>query len=162
MTRATCEREDHTSAVVLSGTVNLEVASHARECPVCADILLVTEYLREDEALVPHERAATPEAGLIWQKAKVRATQEAVRVALRPIRFMKIVAIIAFLSLPWLRSLLPGGRELISSWTRNFDFNIALTPRIWASNTTQVAILLGFAAATILLSLSSWYLVRQE
>jgi hypothetical protein len=83
-------------------------------------------------------------------------------VALRPIRFMKIIAIVAFLVSPWLRFLLPIGRDLFSSWTRNLDFNLSLAPRIWPGATTQVAILLSFAAATILLSLSSWYMVRQE
>jgi hypothetical protein len=75
---------------------------------------------------------------------------------------MRIIAIVAFLSLPWLRFILPIGRQLFSSWTRNLDFNLVLSPQIWPASTTQLAILLGFAAATILLSLSSWYLVRQE
>lgn len=162
MTRTICEREDNTSAAVLSGTVNAEIVSHARECPVCADILLVSEFLREDKALAVSECIALPNPGAIWHKAQLRATQYLIRRALRPIRFMKIVAIVAFLSLPWLRSLLPTARELISSWTQNLDFNLDLAPRIWPATTTQLAILLGFAAATILLSLSSWYLVRQD
>lgn len=162
MTRMICEREDHTSAAVFSGRINAEITSHARECPVCADVLLVSEFLREDKALVVSECTALPSPGTIWRNAQLRATQETVRLALRPIRFMKIIAIVAFLSLPWLRSLLPIARELLSSWTRNLDFNLELAPRIWPATTTQLAILLGFAAATILLSLSSWYLVRQE
>lgn len=162
MTRTICEREDHTSTAVLSGRVNAEITSHARQCPVCAEILLVSDLLRENKALDDRERTCLPEAGLIWHKAQLRATQEAVRLALRPIRFMKITAIVAFLSLPCLRSLLPIGRELVSSWTRNPDFNLPLAPRISPASTTQLAILLGFAAATIVLSLSSWYLVRQD
>jgi hypothetical protein len=162
MTRTICEREDHTSAAVFSGTINAEITSHARECPVCADILLVARFLRGDDSLAAGESTALPYADAIWHKAQLRATQETVRLALRPIRFMKIIAIVTFLSLPWLRSLLPVGRELFSSWTRNLDFNLVLSPRIWLATTTQLTILLGFAAATILLSVSSWYLVRQE
>ena len=162
MTRTICEREDHTSAAVLSGTVDAKITSHAEQCTVCADILLVTEFLREDKALAASQCTALPNPGAIWHKAQLRATQEAVSRALRHIRFMRIIAIVAFLSLPWLRFILPIGRQLISSWTRNLDFNLVLSPKIWPTTTTQLAILLGFAAATILLSLSCWYLVRQE
>jgi len=162
MTRTICEREDHTSARVLSGTVSAEITSHARECTVCADILLVSDFLGEDKALGANERTALPDARAIWHKAQLRATQEAMRAALRPIRFMKIIAIVAFLASPWLRALLPIGTECVLSWTRNLDFNLSLAPRIWPATPSQVAILLGFAAATILLSLSSWYMVRQE
>lgn len=162
MTRTMCEQEDHTSAAVLWGTVNAEIATHARQCPVCADILLVSKLLREDHAVAPQECAALPDAGTLWHKAGLRATQEALRVALRPIRFMKIIAIVAFLSSPWLRFLLPLGKEVLSSWTRNLDFSLSLAPRTWPAAPGQVAILLGFAGATILLGVSSWYLVRQE
>ena len=162
MTRTICGREDHTSAAVLSGTVNAEITSHAKQCTVCADILLVTEFLREDKALAANECTALPNPGAIRHKAQLRATQEAVSRALRPIHFMRIIAIVAFLSLPWLRFILRIARQLISSWTPNLDFNLVLSPKIWPTTTTQLAILLGFAAATILLSLSCWYLVRQE
>lgn len=162
MTRTICEREDHTTAAVLSGTVNSEITSHAKDCPVCADILLLSGLLREDQALGTSECTTLPDAHAIWHKAAMRAAQEAVRVALRPIRLMKIIAIGAFLSLLWLRSLLPIGRELVSSWARNLDLNLTLPPRIWPATTTQLSMFLGVAAATILLSLSSWYLVRQE
>jgi hypothetical protein len=160
MTRTICEREDHTTAAVLSGRLNAEITSHAKQCPVCEDALLVAEYLREDKALAA--RTTLPNSGAIWHKAQLRATQTLIRRALRPIGFMKIIAIVAFLSLPWLRSILPTVTEPISSWTRNLDFNFTLTPRIWPATATQLTILLGFAAATILLSLGSWYLVRQE
>ena len=136
--------------------------AHAHECAACAEILLVTEFLREDKTLAASERTTLPDASAIWHKAHRRATQQAVHRALRPIRVMKIIAIVAFLASPWLRFLLPIVRELFSSWARNFDFNFSLAPRIWPATTSQVAILLGFAGATILLSLSSWYMVRQE
>lgn len=162
MTRTTCEREDHTTAAVLSGPVSAEVVAHARECAACSEILLVTEFLRENQTLAAHKRPTLPDASAIWHKAQQRATQEAVRRALRPIRFMKIIAIFAFLASPWLRFLVPIGRDSFSSLSRSFDFNLSLAPRMWPSTTSQLAILLGFAAATILLSLSSWYMVRQE
>ena len=162
MTPTICEREHHTTAAVLSGTVNAEITSHTSDCAVCADILFISDFLREDRAFTAHDRATLPDADLIWHKAQQRATQQAVRAALRPIRFMKIIAVVAFLVSPWLRPLLRIGRELFSSWTQNLDLNVSMAPRIWPATTTQMAILLGFAAATVLLSLGSWYMVRQE
>ena len=161
MTRTICEREDHATAAGLSGRANADITLHAKLCPVCADVLLVTEYLREDKILAG-EGTTQPNPSVIWHKTQLRATREAVSHALRPIRFMKIIAVVAFLSLPWLRSLLPIAKELVSSWTQNLDFNFTLAPRIWPATTTQFVILLGFTAAMILLSLSSWFLARQN
>ena len=162
MTPTICEREHHTTAAVLSGTVNAEITSHASECAVCADILLVSNFLCEDQTVAARDRTSLPDAGQIWHKAQQRATQQAVRAALRPIRFMKIIAVVTFFVSPWLRFLLPIGREFFSSWTRNLDFNVSLTPKILPATATQLPILLGFAAATMVLSLSSWYMVRQD
>lgn len=161
MNRVICEREDQTAAAIRSGAIDDEAASHAQHCPACSDILLVSDFLRDDGALADHEQTALPDASHIWQKARLRAQQEAVRLATRPIRFMKIIAIAAFACSPWLR-LLPIGRELSASWSRAFDFNFAVVSKVWPAEANQAAILLGFGAATILLSLSSWYMLRQK
>jgi hypothetical protein len=162
MNPAICEREDQTSVAVRSGMIDSETASHAQHCPACSEILLVGEYLREDAALADQERTRLPDVGLIWKQAQLQSNREAIRLALRPIRFMKILAIVSFLAIPWLRFLLPTGRELFSSWMRNLKPDPIFTPRLWPTNAYQAEILLGFAAATVLLTLSSWYMVRQE
>lgn len=161
MNGAICEREDQTLAAVRTGTIDSETASHAQHCLTCSDILLVGEFLGDGSSLTQQERTTLPDAGLIWQKAQHRANDEAVRLVLRPIRFMKIIAVVAFLLAPWLRWL-PTGSDLFGSWTRNLDFNLEVISRIWPATASQLAILLGFAAATILLSVSSWYMARQE
>jgi hypothetical protein len=161
MNQAICEREARTTAAVRSRTIDHEIAAHAQHCAVCSDILLVNEFLRENAAL-DQQRTPLPDAGRIWQKAQSRANQQATRLALRPIRFMKIIAVVAFACSPWLRLLLPIGKELLAFWSRNLDLNFSLASKIWPTTSSQAAILLGFAAATILLSLSSWYMVRQE
>ena len=162
MNRVICEREDQTAAAIRSGAIDDETASHAQHCPACSDILLVSEFLREDCVLADHEQTALPNASHIWQRARSQAQQEAVRLAMRPIRFMKIISIVAFACSPWLRLLLPIGRELAASWSRAFDFNFAFVSKVWPTAANQAAVLLGFGAATILLSLSSWYMLRQE
>jgi len=161
MNRAICEREDQTSAAIRSGAIGQETAAHARQCPVCSEILLVSEFLQEGMALADHERTTLPRATGIWQKARLRANDEAVRLALRPIRLMKVVAVIAFALSPWLR-LLPITRALATSWSKAFDLNFAFFPKIWSVTANQAVILLGCSGTILLLGLSSWYMLREE
>lgn len=161
MNRANCEKEGQTSAAIQGGTVSPEIASHAQHCAVCSEILLVGEFLRKDVGVSVHE-VPLPDPNLIWQKAQRRATQEAVRRALRPIRFMKIIAFIAFVCSPWLRWLLPVGRELSASWSKAFDVNLAFVSKAWPATESEVMLLVGFSGTIILLALSSWYMLREE
>jgi hypothetical protein len=161
MNRSICEREDQTTAAVRSGTIPPEIASHARQCATCADILLVTVFLRQGGTLAEHEQITMPDAGLIWKTAQSRATQEAMRLALRPIRFMKIIAVIAFACSPWLRLLMPIGRQL-TSWSPTLDFDFAFASRLWPVMASESTILLASTGTLVLLGLSSWYMLRQE
>lgn len=157
-----CEKEDQTLKTVLSGTVDTETVSHAQQCPACSDILLIAGFLQKDGTLTDRERNAVPDPGPIWQEARSRANQQAIRVALRPIRFMKIIACLAFACSPWFRPLLPLGRELSASCSRTLDSIVALLSRTSLSASAELAVLLGFSGTLILLGLSSWYMLRQE
>lgn len=161
MNRAICEREDQTAAAVRIGRIDPEIAAHARQCAECADILVVTEFLREGVDLADHKRLAIPNAEVIWQKANSKASQEAVRLALRPIRIMKIIAVVAFAGSPWLRMSLPVGRKLLA-WSGNSDFNIAFASRLWPIMANESTILLASTGTLVLLALSSWYMLRQQ
>jgi hypothetical protein len=162
MNRSFCEREDQTAAAVRAGTIDPEIASHARQCAACAEVALVTEFLRDGDTLAEHEQIPMPDAGLIWAKANLRATQEVVRMVLRPIRFMKIIAVIAFACSPWLRLVLPVVRQPSSSWSRALDFNVAFAPKLWPVMANDSTILLASTSTLVLLGLSSWYMLRQE
>lgn len=156
-----CPREEQTFAAIRSSTISPEIAAHAQRCPACSEVLLVAEFLQKTAALTDHERAALPDPAFIWQKARRQATQQAVRVALRPIRFMKIIAILAFACSPWLRFVLPAARELAASWSKAFDFNLAFFSMPWPI-ANDAALLLGLSGTILLLGLSSWYMLRQE
>ena len=160
MNRDFCEREDQTSAAARSGTIDGETALHARECAACSEIVLVCELLNKNA--VHPERIAIPGPTFIWQKARLRVNQEAIRVALRPIRYMKILALVVFAGSPWLRLLLPLGRELAGSSARVMDSNLAFASRLWPTMANESTILLGSLGTIILLGLSSWYMLRQE
>ena len=163
MNRAICEREDQTAAAIRSATITDEIAAHAQHCPICAEILLVGECLHANAALAHHEPNTLPDPAILWQKARRQATQQAVRRALRPIRFMKIVACIAFACTPWLRSWLPMARELVAPWSKAFDLNLAFLSKPWPATAGQLTFLVGLSGtAILLLALSSWYMLRQE
>jgi len=158
MKRTFCEQEDQVSAAILSGTMTPEIESHARQCPVCADVMLVSSFLNQ-EAL---DRAPIPAADLIWKEAQSRARQQAIDKALRPIRFMKIIAVIGFLCSPWLASLLPLGRQFAAWWSRTLDVDLVSFSKLWPSTAYQPVILLACFGTILLLGLSSWYMLRQE
>jgi len=173
MNRPICEREDQTAAAIRSGligggtidggTIGDEIATHARGCPICAEILLVGEFLHANADLADHERTLLPDPAILWQKTRRQATQQAVRRALRPIRFMKIIACVAFACAPWLRWLLPMARELAAPWSQAFDLNLAFLSKPWPATASQSTLLVGLSGTTILLlALSSWYMLRQE
>ncbi len=162
MNPTTCEKEEQTSAAVRAGTIDADIATHAQQCPVCSDILLVSEFLHDEDACVHQERVALPDAATVWRKAKLRANQEAIRLALRPIRYMKIIAVVAFICSPWLRLLLPTLNRLVGSWSTTFDWNLAVVSTIWPVVANESTIVLASSATIILLGLSSWYMLRQE
>jgi len=157
-----CQREDQTAAAVRNATVDRETALHAQQCPACSEILLVAEFLCDRSTLTDRERTVLPDVAPIWKQAQTRAGREALRLALRPIRFMKIIAVVALFAVSWLGSHLPATSEWMGSWMGNLNPDLISIPRIWPASAYQAEILLGFAAATVLLTLGSWYMVRQE
>jgi hypothetical protein len=160
--RSICKREEQTSAAVRSGTISDEIAEHYRQCPVCSEVLLVAEFLQTNAILAADERTSLPDPARVWQKAQHRATEQAVRRALRPIRFMKLIACVAFLCSPWLRWLLPLGRELSASWSKVFDLNLNFASKPWPFSPSEITFLIGLSGTIVLLALSSWYMLREE
>jgi hypothetical protein len=151
MNRLSCEREEQTSAAILGGVIDPEIVSHAQGCPACSDILQVHEFLRNSGALSQQERSTLPDAGVIWRKAQVR-----------PIRWMTVLACVAFACSPWLSLVLPLAQDLASSWTRTLDSNLLSLSKVWLATPNEPVILLGITGTMILLGLSSWLMLRQE
>ena len=162
MNRNSCGREDQTSTAARSGTIDRETALHAQECAVCSEIMLVGKFLNDNAVFADRERLPLPDPTLIWQRARLETDQQAAHLALRPIRIMKVIACAAFACSPWLRLLLPIGRELTASWSRSIDLNVASASKLWPTLANESTILLGAFGTLILLGLSSWYMLRQE
>ena len=162
MNRRSCEREKQTSAAMISGMIDPDMVAHAQQCPDCSDILLVGEFLRNNSTLAERERAPLANPDLIWRKAQHRATQRAVRLALRPIRWMTLLACVAFACSPWLRLLLPIFHDLSSSLSRLLSSSPVSFSRIWLATPNEAMVLVGISGTMILLGLTSWLMLRQE
>ena len=124
--------------------------------------MLVAEFLRNNRTLVDHERTDLPDPGLIWRKAQWRANERAVRMASRPIRWMTVLACIAFACSPGFRLVLPLAQDVASSWSRTLDFNLVSLSKIWPTTPNEPIILFAVSGTMILLAFSSWLILREE
>jgi|SRR5579863_6076783 len=158
MDRDYCEHEERVVAAVRGGFFDTEILGHAHDCPVCSEVLRITELFREESKLAGHELSTLPDAGLIWQKAQAAARQKAIAEATLPIRLVRTCAYgVAILSAPWLVfesfRLWPGW---VNSWPR------LAANQVWATASNEAALVAGIAGTLVCIAVSSWYILREE
>jgi lysylphosphatidylglycerol synthetase-like protein (DUF2156 family) len=71
--------------------VDRELVDHVAACEICEDVLAVAAAIGEDREAAWHE-ASIPSSGQVWWRAGMRARQEAIREASRPLTFVYVVA----------------------------------------------------------------------
>lgn len=71
--------------------VGSELERHIAACPVCADLACVAGAFEGARKNLT-ESAALPDAGRVWRQAQIRARQEAIRSAGRPITAAQLVS----------------------------------------------------------------------
>ncbi len=149
-----CEKELVVVAALLAGALPNDLLAHVSVCEVCAEVAQVSHALLHQVAPAA-DVLRLPDASLVWKRAETLAKQQAIAKATRPIRIVRISAgVAALLALPWLvptllNSVPNFSRHLL---TMDHTFSEALT------GTT----LLAAGASLILISLSSWYVLRQD
>jgi hypothetical protein len=91
MTVNECPREDQIVHAVLSGAwptrSDDELAAHASNCEVCAEVLSVATLLRADHEQARHG-VHVPAAGQVWWRAAVRARLETAQAATQPMTWL--------------------------------------------------------------------------
>jgi len=96
--------------------VGRELVDHVASCEICGDVLVVAAAMREDRDAA-WEEASLPSSGQVWWRAEMRARQEAIREASRPITVAYAVAAVAALAViaaaAWFAW--PAAHELLSS-----------------------------------------------
>jgi hypothetical protein len=78
--------------------VDQELVEHVASCEICSDVLAVAAAMREDHDATWRE-ADIPSSGQVWWRAEMRARQQAIREASRPITIAYGVAAVAALVL---------------------------------------------------------------
>lgn len=95
MKRVECEFESEVLDAVFQGRwpelAGEPLRAHAAQCELCRDVAAVAGAISESrEALVGE--AALPDASRVWRRAQLRARQEAVQAAGRPITAAQVIA----------------------------------------------------------------------
>ena len=73
-----------------------ELRAHVETCPVCADVALVAAEMRATDG-APTAPVVLPSAGQVWWRAELRARQEKLQLAQRPLLAVQVVAAVVAL-----------------------------------------------------------------
>jgi hypothetical protein len=149
-----CEKEQVVVAALLAGALPDDLLVHVSVCEVCTEVAQVSRALLHEVAPAA-DVLRLPDPSLVWKRAETLAKQQAIAKATRPIRIARIcTGVAALLALPWLASTLLNSMPNFSHHLLTMDhtFSEALTGTL----------LLAVGASLILISLSSWYVLRQE
>jgi hypothetical protein len=106
-----CEKEQAVTEMLQCGrwpeACDPALRIHVENCPVCSEVALVGQLLREENASLLAE-VKLPNAGLVWWKAQLRARREAAELATRPIALAErfavacgLASLLAFLVWKW-------------------------------------------------------------
>jgi hypothetical protein len=160
-----CEREPEIVAAARLGQMIPELQTHARECPVCSELVSVAAWLKEASALSAPEYEALPSADFLWQKVRERGKQTSVTKALRPIRWMTAFAVLTIACLPVLGAFSPLVRHVLGQSIATWSGFLATTPFGQSATLSAFdgpALLLGCSSMLLFLALSSWYVLKTE
>ncbi len=96
MNSPSCEKEQRVLECLLGGSwpgpAGESLPEHTVTCPVCSDLVLAVEHLREESRRAV-TAAALPEAGLVWWKAQLRLKRDAADRATQPIAMVERLAL---------------------------------------------------------------------
>jgi hypothetical protein len=101
MTLIECPREsdvlDALSAARWPDRVEAELTAHVASCGICQDVIAVASAIEADHDAAWKE-ATVPSSGQMWWRAEMRARQDAVKEASRPVTIAQGVAVLLLLA----------------------------------------------------------------
>jgi hypothetical protein len=152
-----CDREFQVATAIRSGNHDPEIMEHARACPICSEVLLVTNILGTEMPLANHESASIPEVGLVWRKAQAKMREDATVRAMWPIQLARICAVVvALFVVLWLGFAL----RYQPHWLVGLGFKEAMGEIV--SSICNFTTLVYMGCTLICIALSSWYMLREE
>ena len=101
MTLLECPREaevlDALSSARWPHRVDRELADHVASCAICTDVVAVASAIRNDHDAA-YQEANVPSSGQMWWRAEMRARQDAIREAARPVTIAQGVGVVLVLA----------------------------------------------------------------
>ncbi len=150
MNRNHCEKEQLVLAAVRAGAFDGELRNHVASCVLCADAMLVAEYLT-GQAWLENPEAHLPDPGLLWLKAQLRSRDAALAKATRPIALVTRAGVAAVsVAGVWFAFTPSPAREWIVTLGHDLAFQHAANPY---SGTLAVLTGLGSLACLLVGSL---------
>jgi hypothetical protein len=139
-----------------------ELRAHVAACPGCADLAAVAGALLIEEDAA-YAEARVPAPAVVWHRAQLRAREEAVRAATRPIGFVQgvafacgVAAVIA--AAVWGLPLLPDAAGLWSRSAPSLSLpNVDIDAMALLSNT---AVQIAAAGSALLASAALYFTLR--
>jgi hypothetical protein len=151
-----CAREPEVVAALLNGALPHDLQAHAHACEVCSEVVKVAGALLNE--LSPSAELRPPDASVVWRRAQSAAREQAIAKATQPIRIVRISTVVAAaVALPWLAL----GSPKFASWIPDFTRHIGTVDQSLSSAATGT-ILLGAIGSVLLVTLSSWYMLRHQ
>lgn len=150
-----CGKEGRVIEALRSGAWEPGLRDHVKDCPICADVLLVTEFLQVESKAAKAE-AALPNAAFLWWKSQRLARQMALQQATGPIAFVRMLSFVACaLAALWLLFVSAPARAPMFAALRDG----ILLQLVWSGDWGAVA-LLGLGGAVLGAILASFYMAR--
>jgi hypothetical protein len=160
MSERYCTHEEEVAAAAAAGECDAAIVDHARNCHVCSEVLLVTKLLGTSASLSAHDLNCVPDAAVVWRKAQAVARKQALRRATLPIRTARIAACVF-------------GVVAVPLWIARSGWLWAYAPHLWLGHASSgyqpwfagssaSLLMLTITAATMLIGLSCFYMLREE
>ena len=160
MSERYCTREEEVAAAATADKCDAAILEHARNCQVCSEVLLVTKLLGARASLSAQELNGVPNPTIVWRKAQAMARKQALRRATLPIRTARIAACVL-------------GAVAAPLWIARSGWLWAYAPHLWLGHASSAyqpwiagssasLLMLTITAATMLIGLSSFYMLREE
>ena len=135
--------------------VETELVDHVAACQVCQDVLVVAAAMRDDRDAAWQE-ASLPSSGQVWWRAEMRARQEAIREASRPITVAYAVAALAAFVV-----------VAVAAWfawpvTHDFVASLASTPKSTLDSPLTLPLMLAVGAFLIVAPVALYLVLSDE
>jgi hypothetical protein len=159
MTLVECPRErdvlDAVAAARWPDRLDQRLADHLDSCAICRDLAAVASVMSADSDVAWRE-AVIPSSGQAWWRAEMRARQEAIRSASRPLAVAQGVAALCLLAL--------GVAAAWFAWTpaRDYMWMVVRSPAPTFSSSPALPLLVALGALAVIAPVAVYLVITGD